>query len=396
MKDLFGIVSSFDILCGNATYSEYLAQGVEKRGIEVSRIAIPETIQKEDNKKTVIELIKKIKKCTKINIQMEIGLYGSNPRISSKNLAKILKNCPKNTVITIHRTEKKPNSFLRILRTNLRYNNPIKALKETILTSAREEYLFNAYNRIFKVIRKRNFKVITHTNRDQLFLKKYYFVKSIVHPIMWPNSLLKNKKKEIKKEILKIGIFGFISPHKNFPVVIEAFNTLLKNEMIPKNSRLVICGGFHPEGPGYGRNLVYDIDPKKSSTWKSASPTAVLSTLIQKNNLEKKVDWFVGANDNQMAELIAEVDLVIIPYSETGQSGSGITSQAIQFGQKLIMSDTKLTRQHQEFCNSIIPIFDTAAIVSLSSCIQRVLNESNMPRYESKYTFDNILDLLLG
>ncbi|CFR05129.1 glycosyltransferase family protein [Yersinia frederiksenii] len=397
MVEAVGIISSFDILCGNATYSEQLAQGIEKRGGRVIRIAVPETIQKDDDKKAIAEIIKQAKQCSIINIQMELGLYGSNPSTSSKHLVNIFKSLPAKTIVTVHRIEKKPNSLLKTLKNNMKYMPFIKSVLFSCKQIARQSYLFKSYQRIFNEVRKQNFITISHTMRDSEFLKQYYNVESIMHPIMWPDTLVTNNKKMRNHSGVEIGIFGFISPHKNFKLVVEAFSYLLELELIPQDSRLVISGGYHPGAPGYGSksSLYIGFSDCKCTDFAidGLKPTEEISAMIQIKKL-KNVDWSIGADDNEMANLLSQVDIVVIPYLETGQSGSGITSQAIQFAKKLVMSDTKMTRQHQELCDSKIIIFDTAAVVSLATAILQALDTEETPRFKKEYNFNNIINII--
>ena len=217
MTETLGIISSFDILCGNATYSEQLAQAAEKRGMDVKRIAVPNIIQKEDDPKLIDEIIKQVRQCSIINLQMELGLYGSNPVKSSKNLRKIIKNCPPKTTIEVHRVEKKPVDFLRNVKNNLTFGFFFKALYLSTKSWARQSYVYNAYKSIYENTEQDTFKIISHTYRDKKYLKKYFEVDSVLHPIMWPDTLIADKPEVRNKTGFSVGIFGFISPHKNFP-----------------------------------------------------------------------------------------------------------------------------------------------------------------------------------
>ncbi len=386
MSDILGIVSSFNILCGNATYSESLSKGAEKQGLKVKRIAVPKEIQETNSRKIVDEIIAEIKKCNIINIQMELGLFGSNPTQSSKNLIRIIKHCPERTSITMHRVEKKIPDFLRLVRKNMSSSSFFKALLKTAIMKLRQYYIFSSYSKIYKRINKRKLTVISHTYRDQKILKDLYSVSSVVHPIMWPENLISEKEDcSTKKTPFSVGLFGFISKHKNFPLVIEAFHWLIKSKKISKESQLIILGSHHPEAPNYG--AIFDSKAKEKPT------TQVLSELLSKKALFQ-INWTVGATDKQLAQKISEVDVVIIPYSETGQSGSGITSQSLQFSQHIVMSDTKMTSQHEQLCNGNIIKFDTSSVVSCACAILQAYKQKQPPRFKTEFSFERIVKLI--
>lgn len=398
MTETIGIISSFDILCGNATYAEQLAQGLENLGHKVIRIAVPETIQKEKDNKAIDEIIRQAKQCTIINLQMEIGLYGSNPSASSKNLKKILNSISVPTTVTVHRIEKKPQSYLRMIKSRVSKMSFMSSVTSVSKLFIKQSYLYLSYRRIFNQLHKEQFTIISHTNRDKKFLKKYYNLDSFCHPIFWPKSLVTETSTERDHSGIEVGIFGFISPHKNFKLVVEAFSYLLRFKLIPDDSRLVIYGGHHPEAPGYGG----DFDPfllhkKKIVRFDITrlGATETINYLIQKNQL-RNVDWVVGASDNEMATAISQVDICVIPYLETGQSGSGITSQSIQFAKKFVMSDTKMARQHQELCNKRIILFDTSSAVSLASAILRALETDETPRFKDEFSYERLLNIMLA
>lgn len=388
-----GIVSSFNVLCGNATYSEWLAKGLEEKGYLVERIAVPVSLQKEDDKDALNAIIRKIRECDIVNVQFELGLYGSNPAISSKNVCQILKECPSSTTLTAHRLEKGPKDFLRMLKNQLRFKSFLQSTKYAVKNYYRQRYLFSSYSRVYKTLKKKNFTVISHTYRDYKILDSYYHIQSIMHPIMWPEHLAKPHSNQLKSKTVRVGVFGFISPHKNFALVILAFKHLLEIGEISSDSKLVIVGGHHPEAPGYGYPVSLARMKNGRLRDQGNTTTAEISQLISENKLGRQVEWLVGATDEEMAASIASVSLVVIPYAETGQSGSGISSQALQFAQRIAFGDTSLASQHSEMCNGEFILFDTSSVVSCGRAIVRAL-ESESPRFKSQFSYENILNIL--
>ncbi len=122
-----GIISSFDILCGNATYSKSLIEGIKKK-YDAMEIAIPPSIQKRKNPKAIREVIDKARSCDAINIQLELTLFGPTPNSAVSFIEKLIKS-NKNKSITMHRVEQPPQNIIRSIISKLQerwYHKHIK------------------------------------------------------------------------------------------------------------------------------------------------------------------------------------------------------------------------------------------------------------------------------
>ena len=109
----FGIVSTFNVLCGNATYSQALLDALSEH-VDSVKIEIPLSVQKYHNKRIEKKIINSVLNCDAVNIQMELGIFGSSPRTSLKLLKKIIKNA-KTVSLTMHRVEERPLSIVRMI-----------------------------------------------------------------------------------------------------------------------------------------------------------------------------------------------------------------------------------------------------------------------------------------
>jgi len=388
---MYGILSTFDVLCGNATYSNFLALSLEQRGHRVRKISLLTELQKNDSKVVQKSVLEEVGRCKIINIQLELGLYGSSPHRSAKFIKKILKACPEKTTITVHRVEKRPDSILRKIKKNFLSGT---SFAKTVQLAIKDVYLFKVYKGIYSEIRrqasKKNIVIIAHTYMDQKKLLRNFNVESTVHPIMWPQHLVGQQNKINQNlDSFTVGVFGFISAHKNFEIVIEAFKNLVEKEIIPDNSTILICGGHHPEAPTYG--LTY------TSARKIKPYPFQLSQYLEsmKYSMHKiRVKWIVGSTDEEMAVLMSKVDVTCIPYAETGQSGSGITSQALQYSRGIAMSDTIMASQHQKLCDGKIILFDTASVQSCETAILSAKEQSLRPKFKNNFAYKNIIDLI--
>ncbi|WP_202969896.1 hypothetical protein, partial [Endozoicomonas atrinae] len=162
-------------------------------------------------------------------------------------------------------------------------------------------------------------------------------------------NIFKNKNKTI-------GVFGFISQYKNFLQVVKV--------SIENDYNLIIAGSTHPTSINYG------IQNAKNNTAKEIS-NEILKRKIKNYYIKTAPD------DKHLISLIREVDIVIIPYLETGQSASGIASLAIQYGKRVVFSDTELATELSRFLNKKPVLFDVNSDASLASAIDDTLNTYN-------------------
>lgn len=96
--------------------------------------------------------------------------------------------------------------------------------------------------------------------------------------------------------------------------------------------------------------------------------------------------------DEELINLMSAVDIVCVPYAETGQSGSGIASLAIQYGKKVAFSDTHCTAELVNFLNARPVIFDVDSPLGFVCAVQDALNSSQIIEFDG-YDFDGLLKL---
>ena len=382
MKIKYYLVSSFDYLCGNATYSEAIASGLNQQ-FNVIKINLPIALQKSGKSPRFIEQLTSIKKSnidhnSKLNIQFEFGLFGPNPTKAIKNLLKVIKIFKKNEfkTVTMHRVDIFEHDLLRSCWNSFKKNkrfNKITGLLETFKNyiSAR------AYSKVIRIFGKYNFKFIVHShNEKEKILSILNYQKNIdikVFPITWPDLKFK-KKVDIKSMFVKslpiVSLIGFVSPYKNYDLVLNCLANY-------RNFNLLICGGMHPASPQYGREKTYIKN---------------LQDLILKYNLDDFVVWVKYKDDNRMIDCFRQSDITLIPYLETGQSGSGIASLAIQNSKNVIFSDTTLAENIQPFVTGNLDVYDVASIQMLNHFIENYKTLKNI-QFKKEYSFSNMIDL---
>jgi glycosyltransferase involved in cell wall biosynthesis len=373
-KSKFGVVSSFDVLCGNATYSEAIAKGLEEK-FDVLRIDIPLDLQKNYESNLVNEMVAQIRECDHVNIQMELGLYGPTPAVACKVLFALIK-ASKKFSITMHRVEAPSASLIRQLYDQFKRGS-VAGMLSCLSRYCIGNTIYSYYKKIVDKVVKFEGTFIVHTEREERRIKKINkTAKTFVYPIVWPNEPVVSVDVQSKfdNNHKVIGLFGFISEYKNYEVVADA--------LLDKPFNVFIAGGVHPQAPFYG----------KKSDERLPSYIRNISNRFSDPAYEGRVVMQTSPTDEELINLMSAVDIVCVPYAETGQSGSGIASLAIQYGKKVAFSDTHCTAELRRFLNARPVIFDVDSPLSFLCAVQDAINSSQIIKFNG-YDFDGLLEL---
>lgn len=397
MKKKYGIISNFDDLCGNAAYSMSLEK-ILSNDFDIHRLDVTNITKIYDSKR-IHSIINNVtegsKECDYVNVQLEVGLYGNNFISGYNNIKKIIKNVKpkKGLSITFHRVFNKPRSNENIF---LKHLISLKLI--SLLRYVRRELQCRVLNRkyltLVKVAIKKNSKIIVHTKRDLNYLKLTIgdIPNIIYHPIIFSNEISNSKitdytryspaLAELDPDIPTVGVFGFISEYKNIEIVINSCKT--------SEANLIIFGQIHPsaryENPFLTNKSSYIEKlnrmalgefPNSNNIFKL--PQNILNSidkniskvtdLKNKGQSKGEVRFMSGLKDNEFFAAMKMVDLIVVPYWETGQSGSGIVSLAIQSKSRLILSDTESFYEIADEVDGWVPIIDPANISQLSNLI---------------------------
>lgn len=386
-----GIVSSYNVLCGNATYSQALVDGLPT-DVEAVKVEVPIKVQKIRDPEVEKQILQKVSDCDAVNIQMELGLYGATPRAAVKLIKKII-NRSKRVSLTMHRVEEQPINLIRNLYNNLKRGTLSSALMEI----AKFEVAKN-YKKIISYAHQNDATFIVHTDREK---KKILAYKPdacvIVHPIVWPDDYCINtvditEMKAAYEGLFAadnppvIGLFGFTSDYKNFLQVVR----VVLNE---GKYRILIAGGTHPQSNEYGKHINLKLNNRK----KFLSESQEISQIYMASNREER-SAFISVHspeDPNLVHLIKSVDVVAIPYTEVGQSASGIASMAIQFGKRVIFSDTHTSLLLSKFLNRKPVMFDTQSDLSLAKALDRAVEEKEYSISFDGYDFQSNIQAYL-
>ena len=403
----YGIISNFDDLCGNAAYSMSLEK-ILSNNFEVQRLDVSNITKIYSSKRVQLiinKIIKESKECDYVNVQLEVGLYGNNFLSGFRNIHKIIKKInPKlGLSITFHRVFNKPrgdeNIFLKLL-----LSLKLISLLKFVRREAQCRGLNRRYLTLVKTAVKKGAKIIVHTKRDLNYLNiTLGDIENIeYHPIIFSNEVSDSKITDITKyspalanidpSKPTVGVFGFISEYKNIEMVINACKQ--------SKSNLIIFGQSHPntryENPFLTKKSNYMEKLNKIISGDVASSNSIFKlpenilNSIEKNiarladsftrfDSEGSIRFLSGLKDNEFFAAMKMVDLIVVPYWETGQSGSGIVSLAIQAKTRLILSDTESFSEIADEVDGIVQIINPVNVNQLSNLIiqYKTLSKTN-------------------
>jgi glycosyltransferase involved in cell wall biosynthesis len=139
---------------------------------------------------------------------------------------------------------------------------------------------------------------------------------------------------------------GFISRYKGHLTSLEAMRVL------PDNVHLVILGEIH--------EVQADSSPDPASM-----TTSLVETLNQMPlSIKSRIHFISNPSDLEIAASIHSSDAVLLPYIDTGQSGSGPFSESLSLGAQILCSNIPAFRTERS-SNPNIHYFDVGNIYQI-------------------------------
>jgi glycosyltransferase involved in cell wall biosynthesis len=164
-------------------------------------------------------------------------------------------------------------------------------------------------------------RVIVLLRRYKRILLKRYGKRNILYI---PHGTLGMKTNKINFSRNKLLTFGFWSPYKNLPLLVEVFLELKKKY---KNLELIIAGDSHPNYPGY------------------------LDFLKEKYKFVRGIKFLGYIPNNKLHKLFLSSSIIVLPYLiSTGTSG--VVHLAVSYGKPVIISrlqDMEATAQEEGY-----------------------------------------------
>ena len=162
--------------------------------------------------------------------------------------------------------------------------------------------------------------IVVHEEHDIRQLSQFGIVDNVVlipHGAM-PFMGQRSGRRYTSGSELKIGTFGFLLPHKGLEVTLHALHSL-GTQGLPA-SLTALCS-IHP-------------DPSSQATHNR------VSELLRELNLTSHVRLDTGFKSvNEIHSELDEVDILVLPYSETQESSSGVLAMLLGIGKPIIATD---------------------------------------------------------
>lgn len=390
------IVSSYNELCGNATYTEVLRKEFSKY-YKVDVLALRSDLLG-STKSNIVRLgdkhIKniaiKLKEYDYVNIQFEAGLYGVTRGDIFRRIKMLINSCD-NLIFTMHRVDIPESLLDKQYLKKLMSGNWIGNIK----TFRQNSYMAHLYYMIIcylkKISNKKNINVIVHTKREKKNIQQIFkFNRVFDFPITFLDENMRQRERSeqerkiflekygLQEDDVIIGLFGFISEYKGHETAIKSL------KFLPENYKIMIFGSQHPMSimsntpiDGYIHRLVKLIEENSYELNFSSKVNFDKIESLQKRSFDKRVFFAGSLNDEDFIDALYCCDFAVLPYMETNQSGSGIASLVLESKIKSLFSNNKAFFELQKYYPNCFESFD---IGNYNELAYKLLN------YKSDYT----------
>lgn len=381
------IVSSYNELCGNATYTEVLKKEFSKY-YDVDVLALRTDLLGSKYSKVVkladkhiAELSKKLKEYDYVNIQFEAGLYGSYRKDIMRRIKILIKQC-KNLTFTMHRLDIPESIFDKQSLKKIFSGNILKNLKEIRQNS----YMAHLYPAIIKYLKKmskkNNVNIVVHTKREKRNIQQLFGFNNVYDfPITFMNKNMRKREPDsdettafkskfgYNRDDVIIGLFGFVSEYKAHDVVLRAL------KLLPSNYKVIIFGSQHPMSiiknekiDDYINKLISIIEDTDDESENENDFMEFIGKSLnkEKDKLRDRVVFAGSLNDKEFIDALYCCDFAILPYIETNQSGSGIASLVLESKIKAIYSNNKAFSELKKYYPDCFETFDIGNYMELA------------------------------
>lgn len=418
MMKKMAIVSSYNELCGNATYTEVLRKGFSKYyAVDVLGLRTDILGSKKRNVSKLAdhhikEIAKKLKEYDYVNIQFEAGLYGTSRASILKRVKWLIKACD-NLTFTMHRVDIADSLLDKEYLKKLMYGNFFKNLKQF----RQNTYMAKTYEILIRYIKRksksRNLNIIVHTKREKRNIRQIYgFHQVYDFPITFMDENMRKRKRDeaeivefhrkygLEQQDIVIGLFGFISEYKGHEVALKAL------KLLPANYKIIVFGSQHPMGimknvpvdPYIDRllKLIEENSEKlKVDTGSDVSQgmrkNVEYSMKKEKERLDRRVFFAGSLDDQEFIDALYTCDFAVLPYMETNQSGSGIASLVLESKIKALYSNNKAFFELQKYYPDTFETFDIGNYNELAYKIRNYHKDytGQIERCLKKYNLEN-------
>ena len=331
-KPRLAIVSSHKICCALAYYADALKEflspafEVEIVDLKTSHLLRQEGKNFEQLSELYIqEMCERLRGFDVVNVHLELGIFGTSVPVI---LSRILRICQASgrLILTVHTIDHKDDGDHGHV-----YKQIMHALKQRPASNP--------------------FHLIAHLPQENALLKKHHALENVSdfpliyltnerrkHFLQTRNPTAWKKQFGFKEEDKTIGIFGLLSPHKNY---LHALRTL---NLLPENYKLLIIGEAHHMSV---KNWQVDPVIQEMMTYLDSHPS-----------LAHRV-FFTGRRDDaKYYEDLANIDFVLLSSLEVGQAGSATFSNALELDCAVLKSNTYNAREYDQYFPNCFEVFD--------------------------------------
>lgn len=382
-KEKLAIISSYNDLCGNASYTKALCESLSEH-YTVTVIPLNVDLLRKGQAVLVRTHIKSI--CTQledfdcVNIQFEAGLFGSSLPAIKKNFFSIAR-ASKRLVITMHRIHGKKQYPGYVYLGKTLFTGGIRHYLEVWREAHAYNRWANLYDTVVSFCIERNVPIIVHTPRDRAFiLERFNYNKVFDHPLCFYDqsqidSILKENTRDefcerlsLDRQKTYIGIFGFINNYKSHETAIKSLKYL------PDKYELLIFGAQHPHTIRVNEQINDYINS--------------LLALIDQLNLSKRVKFYRMSRDEDFLKALLHCDFNVIPYLEVSQGGSAIAALSLETNSKAIFSQNYAFFELAKYAPDAFKMFSIGNYLELANAIKTYRKadyEAPLAEYHKKY-----------
>ncbi len=395
-KPKLAIVSTYDDLCGISGYTRLLVRQLEPH-FDVTVFDLDQYFMRATHprvRKLADKMIKDFCSTLEtydfVNIQLEHGTFGANQGDIYRRLTSIVRSAPA-VSITFHTILPQPTfDIMGIFRSlgKLKFKTATQIVSgfmgSRLLTNKFYSFLRNQE-------KSKPVNIIVHTRRDMRLMKYVNnFANVYDHPLaFWdPESAEKIRSTTYRSSfpILGtlpnnakiIGVFGFMSKYKGCETVVRAMHHL------PENYHLVFFGGLHPneirqhEPINPYIELLLDEAKTQSLIFDDVANKGVTITIDQSNfdlllnhprNLKGRIHFLGPQTDEDFAKGFVLSDVAVLPYLEVGQTSSGVLSNALDMGARIIAARNLAFIQFSRYHPDSIELFEIGNHIELADRI---------------------------
>ena len=365
MQKKLAILSSYNTVCGNASYTHVLKEELSTH-YETTVISVNHKLLTDAHPSATVprkaylqEIAKKLSSYDYVNIQFEPALYGNSLSEACVHIVPLIQAC-RALLFTFHRIPQTrlPEPYWKsALRNGTKIWKTLQAIN-----ASRQNKAFGTVIQALKEHKNSGHIVsgIVHTRREKDDLSHYYDYQDVIDfPITFLNkkqiAYYTTNREALRQKVFEkytfdpnekyVGIFGFLSENKGHHIAIDAIH------LLPTNYKLAIFGAQHPQ-----TIRDYDIGTcRKNPELFRRNNNAYISSLVDRVEAQRRKEEergihfapdqarvrFLGSlSDEDFIEAITAMDYILIPYFETGQGGSGNASLALELETRTVFSRT--------------------------------------------------------